>query len=199
MLVLASPTTASFFPNSTGLATAEAPLFPNTNNQSDIERVAKPASNVPCEVGRRRQRRLTSRKLDYMQQLLQLTAGALLVLGAFLAVSRFTNDGTTLAEVRLRSRQATTDKKLGDLNAKDAALFLDNDSKINRENIKDDLPNLYKELDDLYECNRTLDTPLLRLLLNTSGSHKNEVDPKTLYLAGLIARHSYLSTECKTF
>lgn len=143
--------------------------------------------------------------VNSFKRLLQ-NLGTFLIFGAFLAVSRLVyNDSTSLAETRaqrLRSRETNAaDGTQNTLNVdlETASAFLDNDQK-NEQSNKDDLLNLYTQLDDLSECNRTLDTPLLRLLLNSSATamEKNVDDSKTLYLANLIARHTYLSSQCKS-
>jgi hypothetical protein len=137
-----------------------------------------------------------------MRKACRLAAGILFILGSFLAVSRLAQtDGTSLAEVRaqrLRSRQAAVETV--DME-KAAALFLNNEDQLNSEQSKDDLLGVYEQLDDLSECNRTLDTPLLRLLLNSSANalEKQEAESKTMYLAHLIAKHTYLATPSEFF
>ncbi|KAI6178490.1 hypothetical protein M3Y98_00506200 [Aphelenchoides besseyi] len=73
------------------------------------------------------------------------------------------------------------------------ALFL-NEPKRNAPG--DDLWSLYDELDSIELCNRTLDTPLLRHLLNHSATRLEQQDggSRLLFLAQLIARHTYLAT-----
>ncbi|CAD5207184.1 unnamed protein product [Bursaphelenchus okinawaensis] len=57
---------------------------------------------------------------------------------------------------------------------------------------KDDLDNLYRQLDDTTGCNRTLDTPLLRQLLNSTIQNMQLQKPVLLWLANVAPRYPYL-------
>lgn len=154
---------------------------------------------VSTDLSRRRQRRPSEGKTTQMHQVLRLSAGILFILGSFLAVSKFAQiegiPGESLRAQRLRSRQVSTDNSV-DIE-KAAILFLNKEAK--EEQPKDDLLNIYEQLDDLSECNRTLDTPLLRVLLNSSASDLEGYDggSKTLYLVHLLAKHTYLVSQRK--
>ena len=57
------------------------------------------------------------------------------------------------------------------------------------------LKELLDELDILSHCNRTLDAPLIRRLLNESFKERGE--PFSLALAKLYSRHTYLGSNCE--
>lgn len=204
-LILAPRTsTASLLPT-TGLIgdVGSTPSIP-----PDIAHVTKPvflhsasSTSVPADLARRRQRRPTVRNVDHMRQACRLVVGILFILGSFLAVSRLAQtDGTGLAEVRaqrLRSRHATEEVDM----EKATELLLNNEEQLSPEESTDNLVSIYEQLDNISECNQTLDTPLLRLLLNSSANllEKQEGDSKVLYLAQLFSKHIYLISQCKSF
>ncbi|CAD5210521.1 unnamed protein product [Bursaphelenchus xylophilus] len=65
------------------------------------------------------------------------------------------------------------------------------DGVVNPAN-KDDLDNLYRQLDDTTTCNRTLDTPLLRQLLNSTIQNMQIQKPVLQWLANVAPRYPYL-------
>jgi hypothetical protein len=135
-----------------------------------------------------------------MRQLLRFFVGLTLIAAALFALAGFlqdvNNDGLRFQRLRVRSAEN------GGMDAETAEIFLKNEEQkatTTQHQVKDDMSHLYEQLDDLSECNRTLDTPLLRLLLNSSvtAMERDNVEGKGLYLAHLIAKHTYLASHCK--
>jgi cbb3-type cytochrome oxidase subunit 3 len=54
------------------------------------------------------------------------------------------------------------------------------------------IDELYTQLEDLRECNRTVDSPLIRQMLNFSVVELERNQPLIFWLINLIAKHSYL-------